>query len=196
MVWLNFSHRLVGQDYITREHITEVLRREQQEKELLRKQAQEAQQRALVAEQEAKLAKKQANAAYSRVGTFESYLEQFFSHYSQQCNPFPVPFPRPNPATFRGPFRFHGPAAFQAPFTGFISPFLGPNNSCNNCYHPSFPNSTTYPGSSSNYAMPQPDLNKYILQNNPLMSRIPYNNDNNDDSDEEEGAEEDEAAEE
>ncbi|PWA52525.1 hypothetical protein CTI12_AA447190 [Artemisia annua] len=37
------THRPVEQDYITRQHITGVLRREQQEKELFRKQAQEAQ---------------------------------------------------------------------------------------------------------------------------------------------------------
>ncbi|PWA82439.1 Histidine kinase-like ATPase, ATP-binding domain-containing protein [Artemisia annua] len=46
---------------------------------------QEAQQRALVAEKEARLARELANAATSRIGTFESYLGQFFSHYNNQA---------------------------------------------------------------------------------------------------------------
>ncbi|PWA38951.1 hypothetical protein CTI12_AA557230 [Artemisia annua] len=145
------THQPFEQDYITRQHMTEVLRREQQEKELFRKQTQEAQQRAIVAEQEAR-------SANSRLGTMESFFGQFLAHYNSQGNPFNVPFPPPNP--FNVPFPPPNPAAFSGPFPG-PNPFLGPpapqapipdpNNPFTNCYRPTFPNSTTCPGSSYKY---------------------------------------------
>jgi hypothetical protein len=102
------KRRPYEEDYITREQMTELLRREHQEKELYKKQIEEAQQRAIVAKQEARLARETTNATNSRMGTFESFLGQFFTFYNNQGNPFAVPFPPHNPAPFPGPSPFPG----------------------------------------------------------------------------------------
>ena len=59
-----------GSDVMTRDEITQLLRQEQQENELYKKQAEEAQQQAY-------LAALKADAAYSGIVNFQSLLGQF-----------------------------------------------------------------------------------------------------------------------
>ncbi|PWA42548.1 ATP-dependent Clp protease proteolytic subunit-related protein 4, chloroplastic [Artemisia annua] len=63
-----------GADVMTRDQITQLLRQEQQEKELYKKQAEEAQQRAYLAALKADAAAERAEAAHSSIGNFQSLL--------------------------------------------------------------------------------------------------------------------------
>ena len=71
-----------GSDVMTRDEITQLLRQEQQENELYKKQAEEAQQRAY-------LAALKADAAYSGIVNFQSLLGQFFTHYNPHMSQNP-----------------------------------------------------------------------------------------------------------
>ena len=67
---------------MTRDEITQLLRQEQQENELYKKQAEEAQQRAY-------LAALKADAAYSGIVNFQSLLGQFFTNYNPHMSQNP-----------------------------------------------------------------------------------------------------------
>ncbi|GJU12105.1 hypothetical protein Tco_1134501, partial [Tanacetum coccineum] len=92
-------------DVMTREQMTQILRQKEQENELLRKQAEEAQQRAYLAALKADSADQRASAAYQNTETMYGAVGQFFSHYnsSNSARPFMPPafnlVPPPPPAT-------------------------------------------------------------------------------------------------
>ncbi|GJR33349.1 hypothetical protein Tco_1109581 [Tanacetum coccineum] len=92
-------------DVMTREQMTQILRQKEQENELLRKQAEEAQQRAYLAALKADSADQRASAAYQNTETMYGAVGQFFSHYnsSNSARPFMPPafnlVPPPSPAT-------------------------------------------------------------------------------------------------
>ncbi|GJW19104.1 Myc-type, basic helix-loop-helix domain-containing protein [Tanacetum coccineum] len=109
-------------DVMSREQITQLYRQEQQEKELYRKQAEEAQARAWLAAQK-------ADAAHRRADQTHDILGQFFWHYNSpnSAGPFnpstsshvPVPDPMPQLTPqwlylLQSPFPFNQP--LQPPF--------------------------------------------------------------------------------
>ncbi|GJZ84695.1 acidic leucine-rich nuclear phosphoprotein 32 family member A [Tanacetum coccineum] len=140
-----YANRAFG-DVMSREQITQLYRQEQQEKELYKKQAEEAQAQAWLAAQKADAAQRWADQTHDILG-------QFFSHYNSPnsaglFNPstsshVPVPDPMPLLAPqwlylLQPPFSFNQPLQppfpysqplqpLQPPYTGPIPPpYTGP----------------------------------------------------------------------
>ncbi|GJS75882.1 hypothetical protein Tco_0725763 [Tanacetum coccineum] len=172
-----YANRAFG-DVMSREQITQLYRQEQQEKELYRMQAEEAQAWAWLAAQKADAAQRRADQTHDILG-------QFFSHHNSpnSAGPFnpstsshvPVPDPMPPLAPqwlylLQPPFPFNQPLQhpfpysqpLQPPYTGPIPPpYTGPipptpvtNNTFTNCYRPVL-NSTMCVSSSSNSQIPE-----------------------------------------
>ncbi|GJY74299.1 hypothetical protein Tco_0478730 [Tanacetum coccineum] len=187
------ANRAFG-DIMTRDQITQMFRQQEQEKELYRKQAEEAQARAYLASLKADAADQRANVAYQNSEAINAALGQFFMHYNSpnSARPFnpptfslvPPPPPGPMPQLtpnwahlLQPPFPFNQP--LQPPYTGQLQPlqppYTGPfpltpvtNNNFNNCYRPVL-NSTHCVASSSNSQAERP---RYILQTNPHMNDL------------------------
>ncbi|GJX91188.1 hypothetical protein Tco_0344514 [Tanacetum coccineum] len=170
------------EDVMTRDQMTQILRQQEQEKELYRKQAEEAQARAYLASLKADAADQRANVAYQNTESIYGALGQFFMHYNSpnSARPFTppafslVPPPPPGPTMpqltpnwahlLQPPFPYNQP--LQPPYPGPFPPIPVTNNNFNNCYHPVF-NSTHCIPSSSNSQAQRPH---YTLLMNPHMN--------------------------
>ncbi|GKE36611.1 hypothetical protein Tco_1460016 [Tanacetum coccineum] len=161
------------------------------EKELLRKQVEEAQARAYLAALKADTTAQRANMAQQNSEANNATLGQFFMHYNSpnSARSFipltfslvpppplgPMPQITPNWAhLLQPPFPFT--QSLQPPYTGPLQPpYTGlfpltpdTNNNFNNCYRPVL-NSTHYVASNSNSQAKRPC---YILQTNPHMNDL------------------------
>ncbi|GJZ97166.1 hypothetical protein Tco_0669619 [Tanacetum coccineum] len=170
------------EDVMTRDQMTQILRQQEQEKELYKKQAEEAQARAYLASLKADAADQRANVAYQNTESIYGALGQFFMHYNSpnSARPFTppafslVPLPPPGPFMpqltpnwahlLQPPFPYNQP--LQPPYPGPFPPILVTNNNFNNCYHPVL-NSTHCIPSSSNSQAQRPH---YTLLTNPHMN--------------------------
>ncbi|GJZ45078.1 hypothetical protein Tco_0592674 [Tanacetum coccineum] len=176
------ANRAYG-DVMTRDHMTQIVRQQEQEKELYRKQAEEAQARAYLASLKADAADQRANVAYQNTESIYGALGQFFMHYNSpnSARPFtppafslvpppPPPMPQltPNWAhLLQPPFPYNQPLQpLQPPYPGPFPPIPVTNNNFNNCYHPVL-NSTHCIPSSSNSQAQRPH---YTLLTNPHMN--------------------------
>ncbi|GJZ47661.1 hypothetical protein Tco_0601493 [Tanacetum coccineum] len=187
------ANRAFG-DIMTRDQITQMFRQQEQEKELYRKQAEEAHARAYLDSLKADAADQRAIVAQQNSEANNAALGQFFMHYNSpnSTRPFnpptfslvPPPPPGPMPQLtpnwahlLQPPFLFNQP--LQPPYTGPLQPlqplYTGPfpltpvtNNNFNNCYRPVI-NSTYCVASSSNSQAESP---RYILQTNPHMNDL------------------------
>ncbi|GJT67832.1 hypothetical protein Tco_1019312 [Tanacetum coccineum] len=173
------THRAYG-DVMNRDQMTQILRQQEQEKELYRKQAEEAQQRAYLASLKADQADQRANVAYQNTESIYGALGQFFMHYNSpnSARPFTppafslVPPPPPGPSMpqltpnwahlLQPPFPYNQP--LQPPYPGPFPPLPVTNNTFNNCYQPVL-NSTL--ASTSNTQAQRPH---YTLLTNPHMN--------------------------
>ncbi|GJY19086.1 hypothetical protein Tco_0390577 [Tanacetum coccineum] len=133
------ANRAFG-DIMTRDQITQMFRQQEQEKELHRKQAEEAQTRAYLASLKADAADQRANVAQQNSEANNAALGQFFMHYNSpnSARPFNpptfslVPPPGPMPQLtpnwahlLQPPFPFNQP--LQPPYTGPLQPpYTGP----------------------------------------------------------------------
>ncbi|GJU93047.1 Myc-type, basic helix-loop-helix domain-containing protein [Tanacetum coccineum] len=173
------------EDVMTRDQMTQILRQQEQEKELYRKQAEEAQARAYLASLKADAADQRANVAYQNTESIYGALGQFFMHYNSpnSARPFTppafslVPPPPPGPTMpqltpnwahlLQPPFPYNQPLQpLQPPYPGPFPPIPVTNNNFNNCYHPVL-NSTHCIPSSSNSQAQRPH---YTLLTNPHMN--------------------------
>ncbi|GJT78828.1 hypothetical protein Tco_1045553 [Tanacetum coccineum] len=134
------ANRAFG-DVMTRDQITQMFRQQEQEKELLRKQAEEAQARAYLAALKADAAAQRANVAQQNSEANNAALGQFFMHYNSPNSARPfipptfslVPSPPPGPMPqitpnwahlLQPPFPFTQP--LQPPYTGPLQPIQPP----------------------------------------------------------------------
>ncbi|GKA39407.1 acidic leucine-rich nuclear phosphoprotein 32 family member A [Tanacetum coccineum] len=173
------------EDVMTRDQMTQILRQQEQEKELYRKQAEEAQARAYLASLKADAADQRANVAYQNTESIYGALGQFFMHYNSpnSARPFTppafslVPPPPPGPTMpqltpnwahlLQPPFPYNQPLQpLQPPYPGPFPPTPVTNNNFNNCYRPVL-NSTHCIPSSSNSQAQRPH---YTLLTNPHMN--------------------------
>ncbi|GJZ59346.1 gag-pol polyprotein [Tanacetum coccineum] len=170
------------EDVMTRDQMTQIRRQQEQEKELYKKQAEEAQTRAYLASLKADAADQRANVAYQNTESIYGALGQFFMHYNSpnSARPFTppafslVPPPPPGPTMpqltpnwahlLQPPFPYNQP--LQPPYPGPFPPIPVTNNNFNNCYHPVL-NSTHCIPSSSNSQAQRPH---YTLLTNPHMN--------------------------
>ncbi|GJW74214.1 ribonuclease H-like domain-containing protein [Tanacetum coccineum] len=176
------THRAYG-DVMNRDQMTQILRQQEQEKELYRKQAEEAQQRAYLASLKADQADQRANVAYQNTESIYEALGQFFMHYNSpnSARPFTppafslVPPPPPGPSMpqltpnwahlLQPPLPYNQPLQpLQPPYPGPFPPLPVTNNTFNNCYQPVL-NSTL--ASTSNTQAQHPH---YTLLTNPHMN--------------------------
>ncbi|GJU87893.1 hypothetical protein Tco_1295439 [Tanacetum coccineum] len=128
-------------DVMTRDQITHMFRQQEQEKEFLRKQAEEAQAQAYLAALKADAAAQRANVAQQNSEANNAALGQFFMHYNSpnSARPFipptfclvPPPPLRPMPQItpnwahlLQPPFPFTQP--LQPPYTGPLQPLQPP----------------------------------------------------------------------
>ncbi|GKD89588.1 hypothetical protein Tco_1365095 [Tanacetum coccineum] len=128
-------------DVMTRDQITQMFRQQEQEKELLRKQAEEAQTRAYLAALKVDAATQRANVAQQNSKANNAALGQFFMHYNSPNSarsfipptfslvppppPGPMPQITPNWAhLLQPPFPFTQP--LQPPYTGPLQPLQPP----------------------------------------------------------------------
>ncbi|GJV86393.1 reverse transcriptase domain-containing protein [Tanacetum coccineum] len=190
------ANRAFG-DVMTRDQITQMFRQQEQEKELLRKQAEEAQARAYLAALKADAAEQRANVVQQNSKANNAALGQFFMHYysPNSARPFIPPtfshVPSPPPVLcpitplfaatlLQPPFPFTQPlqppytGPLQPPYTGPLQPpYTGPfpptpvTNNNFNNCYRPVLNSTHCVASGSNSQAERPH---YILQTNPHMN--------------------------
>ncbi|GJT25861.1 hypothetical protein Tco_0895798 [Tanacetum coccineum] len=191
-------------DVMTREQMTQILRQKEQENELLRKQAEEAHQR--------------ASAAYQNTETMYGAVGQFFSHYNSpnSARPFippaftlvPPPLPDPTmpqlapewahllnppmPYNQQLPPQYTGPPGYtgytgplQRPYTGQFPLAPVTNNNFNNCYSPVI-NSNHASSSSSIPELPRFITNSHMNDTRSIEQLAQDNatEDNNEEEDE------------
>ncbi|GJR90022.1 CACTA transposable element [Tanacetum coccineum] len=145
-----YANRAFG-DVMSREQITQLYRQEQQEKELYRKQAEEAQARAWLAAQKADAAQRRADQTHDILVPTTPSLQ------------LPIKPTGLIPPPYTGPI--------PPPYTGPIPPTFVTNNTFTNCYRPVL-NSTMCVSSSSNSQIPEAERTRYTLQTNPHMNDL------------------------
>ncbi|GJX91496.1 hypothetical protein Tco_0344822 [Tanacetum coccineum] len=193
------ANRAFG-DIMTRDQITQMFR--QQEKELHRKQAEEAQARAYLASLKADAADQRANVAQQNSEAINAALGQFFMHYNSpnSARPFnpptfslvPPPPPGPMPQLtpnwahlLQPPFPFNQP--LQPPYTDPLQPpYTGPLQPLQPSYACSFPITPVTNNNFNKYYRPvlnsthcvasssnsQVERPRYILQTNPHINNL------------------------
>ncbi|GKC44765.1 acidic leucine-rich nuclear phosphoprotein 32 family member A [Tanacetum coccineum] len=160
-----YANRAFG-DVMSREQITQLYRQEQQEKELYKKQPEEAQARACAGP---------FNPSTSSHVPVPDPMPPLAPQWLHLLQP-PFPFNQP----LQPPFPYSQPLQpLQPPYTGPIPPpYIGPipltpvtNNIFTNCYRPVL-NSTMCVSSSSNSQIPEAERTRYTLQTNPHMNDL------------------------
>ncbi|GJY62076.1 hypothetical protein Tco_0462733 [Tanacetum coccineum] len=184
-------------DVMTRDQITQMFRQQEQEKELLRKQVEEAKARAYLAALKADAAAQRANVAQQNSEANNATLGQFFMHYNSPNSarsfipptfslvppppPGPMPQITPNWAhLLQPPFPFTQP--LQPPYTGPLQPLQPPYTDplqppytgpfppipvTNNNFNNCYRSVLNFIASGSNSQAERPH---YILQTNPHMN--------------------------
>ncbi|GJR72455.1 acidic leucine-rich nuclear phosphoprotein 32 family member A [Tanacetum coccineum] len=180
-------------DAISREELDRILRQNDQEAELLRKQTAEAYQRAYLAALKADAAYQNSETMYGAIGEyFSNYapnptppfmppafarptMPQLSPEWAHLLNP-PFPYNQPLQPSYAGPSQYTGPPGYTgtprytAPLQPLQPPYVGQfpftpvnNNTFNNCYHPVMNSNLA----STSYS--QPELPRFITN--------PHNND-------------------
>ncbi|GJX35460.1 Myc-type, basic helix-loop-helix domain-containing protein [Tanacetum coccineum] len=155
-------------DVLTRDEMTQILRQKEQENELLRKQVEEAQQRAYLASLKADASSQWSTAAYQNTQTLYGTLGTFFGHYNSPnyARPFSphdfnlVPPPPPGPSMPHAPEWAHllqPPFPTNQPLRPLQPPYPGP--------FPQPPYPGSFPQPSYNEPFPIPPVNNNTFNN-------------------------------
>ncbi|GKD20074.1 hypothetical protein Tco_1221777 [Tanacetum coccineum] len=148
--------------------MTQILRQKEQENELLRKQVEEAQQRAYLASLKADASSQWSTAAYQNTQTLYGTLGTFFGHYNSPnyARPFSphdfnlVPPPPPGPSMPHAPEWAHllqPPFPTNQPLRPLQPPYPGP--------FPQPPYPGSFPQPSYNEPFPIPPVNNNTFNN-------------------------------